>query len=78
MHQMNCREEAAEPVAPDDPTVQVRTPSVYPTPHLNQDRDVPRLELQHRMTDGGAMVHPTVMKKPRETLWRQVLQHRMI
>jgi hypothetical protein len=39
----------SEDRAPDDLTVWVWTPSVYPTLHLNQDRDAPRLELQHRM-----------------------------
>jgi hypothetical protein len=36
-------------VAQDEPTIWVRTPSVYPLLRLNQDRDAPRLELQHRM-----------------------------
>jgi hypothetical protein len=29
---MSCREEEAKTVAPDDPTVRVWTPSVYPMP----------------------------------------------
>jgi hypothetical protein len=46
---MNCRGRVAKTVAPDDPTVWVRTPSVYPTLSFNQDRDAPRWSLQHRM-----------------------------
>jgi hypothetical protein len=36
-------------VAPDDPTVELRTSLVYLMLHSNQDRDAPRLELQNRM-----------------------------
>jgi hypothetical protein len=36
-------------VAPNEPTVWVRTSSIYPTLSLNQDKDAPILELQHLM-----------------------------
>jgi hypothetical protein len=78
---MNCRGRAAKTVAPDDPTVWVRTPSVYSTLSLNQDRDAPRWSLQHRMNrhlgQGEASVYPTVAWKLPETFWTRGLQHRM-
>jgi hypothetical protein len=58
-----------------------RTPSVYPTLSLNQDRDTPRRCLQHRMNQnlgqGEASVYPTVAWKLTETTWLRGLQHRM-
>jgi hypothetical protein len=81
MRQMNCGGRATKTVAPDDLTVWVRTPSVYSTLSLNQDRDVPRRSLQHRMnrrlSQGEASVYPTVTWKLPETFWPRGLQHRM-
>jgi hypothetical protein len=52
-------------VAPDDP-------SAYSMACSNEDRDVPRHALQHRMNrclgQGEASVYPTVTKKPTETV----------
>jgi hypothetical protein len=48
---MNGRGRAAKMVAPDDPTVWVGTPSVYPMPCLNQDRDAPRQVFSTGWTD---------------------------
>jgi hypothetical protein len=77
-----AEEEQAKTVAPDDPTVLVRTPSVYPTLSLNQDKDAPRQSLQHRMIrrlgQGEASVYPTVAWKLTEATWLRGLQHRMI
>jgi hypothetical protein len=81
MRRMSCRGGGAKTVAPDDPTVWEMTPSVYPTLSLNQDRDAPRLSLQHRMNrrlgQGEASVYPTVAWKITETTWPRGLQHRM-
>jgi hypothetical protein len=68
-------------IAPDDPTVGVGTPSVYPTLSLNQDRDAPRRSLQHRMIrrlgQAEVSVYPTVAWKLTEVTWPWGLQHRM-
>jgi hypothetical protein len=81
MRRMNCRGRAAKTVAPDDPTVWVRTPLVYPTLSLNQDRDALRRSLQHRMnrhlSQREVTVYLTVVWKLPETFWPQGLQHRM-
>jgi hypothetical protein len=65
----------------NDPTVWVRTPSVYPTLSLNQDKDAPRWSLQHRMNwhlgQGEVLVYPTVTWKLPETFWSRGVQHRM-
>jgi hypothetical protein len=62
---MSCRGRARKTVAPDDPTVWVGTPSVYPTLSLNSYRDAPRRSLQHRMIrrlgQDEASVYPTVV-----------------
>jgi hypothetical protein len=59
----------------------VRTPSVYLTLSLNQDRDTPRRSLQHwmnrRLGQGEASVYPTVAWKLQETFWPWGLQHWM-
>jgi hypothetical protein len=82
MRRTSCRGRAAKTVAPDDPTVWVGTPSVYPTLSLNQDRDAPRWSLQHRMIwrlgQDEASVYPTVAWKLTEVTWTRGLQHRMI
>jgi hypothetical protein len=49
MCRMNCRAVAAKSVAPDDPMVWVRIPSIHHTLSLNQDRDAPRRSLKHWM-----------------------------
>jgi hypothetical protein len=81
MCRMSCRGGAAKTVALDDPTVWERTPPVYPTLSLNQDRDAPRLSLQHRMNrrlgQGEASVYLTVAWKLIETTWPRGLQHQM-
>jgi hypothetical protein len=78
---MSCRGGAAKTVAPDDPTVWERTPSVYPTLSLNQDRDAQRWSLQHWMNrhlgQGEASIYPTVVWKLTETILPRGIQHRM-
>jgi hypothetical protein len=82
MRRTSCRGRARKTVAPDDPTVWVGTPSVYPTLSLNQDRDAPRRRLKHRMIrrlgQGIASVYPTVCWKLTVPTWTRGLQHRMI
>jgi hypothetical protein len=81
MHRMNCRRREAKTEAPDDPTVWVGTPSVYPMLSLNQDREAPRWILQHWMNwhlgHEEASVYPTVAWKLLEIFWPRGLQHRM-
>jgi hypothetical protein len=81
MRRINCKGRAAKTVAPDDPTVWVRTLSVYLTLSLNRDTDAPRRSLQHRMNrclgQGEASVYLMVAWKLPETFWTRGLQHRM-
>jgi hypothetical protein len=46
---MNWRREAEKTAASDEPTVHWREPSDYPVVKFEQDRDVPRRSLKHRM-----------------------------
>jgi hypothetical protein len=66
MCRTSCRGRAAKTVAPDDPTVWVRTPSVYPTLSLNQDLlGLSRVSIKSWWISAAMSSHPSSMKRRR-------------